>query len=69
MSNTPNEVNAEEVATILRQRLADETWRAVLLETKCNELATQLAASANDKMRIRELELRLEQANPDTQGE
>lgn len=64
MPGTSNEINAEEVVAVLRRRLADEVWRASLLEAQLNELGAQLAESANDKMQIRELELRLEKQTP-----
>jgi hypothetical protein len=55
------EVDAQVVVEVLRQRLAEETWRSTVLAAQLAELQGKLAQAADDKMLIQQLEYQLEE--------
>lgn len=59
--NDTVEVDANEVIGIYERRLSKAIRDNVILEAQCNQLVAQMAASANDKMRIQQLETRIEE--------
>lgn len=68
MNSESEQVNLENVVAILREKLNELTWRTVLLETRLAEMRGELVEAQQDKMRIAELEYRLEELTPTPGG-
>lgn len=68
MSESLPEVDAQVVVQIQRNRLSELEWQNTLLQAQLQEAGARLAESAHDRMRIRQLELQIEELQAGTQG-
>lgn len=68
MSESSPEVDAAVVVQIQRNKMSELEWQNTVLQAQLQEAGARLAESAHDRMRIRQLELQIEELQAGTQG-